>query len=292
MATIFPATIVKSKTARGVPPDAQTAPTAPSTSAVCAPCARPEKVLATAVAPRTNSGSCARGRDATVRSARSTTSGSSNASNALKSPLRAGRQERLHDGTLARVIGGGRRRALHAASCAAGELPCRHRRPPHDRGDLVERHAKDVVQDKGEPLGGVQRLQDDQQGRTDRVGQQRFLLGIGAARAAHNRPRRVRIQWCFTAGVPRLQHIQAHPRDHGRQPASQVLHAVGAGAADPQPGLLDGIVRLSWSSRAAGTPPPACGRGGRRSAGPATRVRPSLALPSSVTFHRRYLSLS
>lgn len=186
MATIFPDTIVKSKTVRGVPPATQAVPTAPSTKAGCTPCARPEKVWATAVAPRTSSASCARGRVTTVRSARSTTSGSSRASNALKSPSR-GRQERLHNGALTSAVGaGGRVRALHAAARAAGELPRRHRRAPHDRGDLVERHAKDVVQDKSEPLGGVQRLQDDQQGRADGVSQQRVLLVIGATRGAHH----------------------------------------------------------------------------------------------------------
>ena len=52
ISTILPSVMTKPNTARGTPPGAQTAPAAPSTSACCAPRARPRKVSATAVAPR------------------------------------------------------------------------------------------------------------------------------------------------------------------------------------------------------------------------------------------------
>ena len=48
----FPRVMVKPNTTRGRPPGAQTAPTAPFTSAGCARRARPEKVPATVAAPR------------------------------------------------------------------------------------------------------------------------------------------------------------------------------------------------------------------------------------------------
>jgi hypothetical protein len=41
------------------------------------------------------------------------------------------------------------------------------------------------MQDEREPLSGRQRVQDHQQHRTDRVGQQRFLLRIDTADVAH-----------------------------------------------------------------------------------------------------------
>jgi hypothetical protein len=44
-----------------------------------------------------------------------------------------------------------------------------------------------VVQHEREPLGGGQRVEDHQQRETDRVGQQRFMLGIDPVRAADDR---------------------------------------------------------------------------------------------------------
>jgi hypothetical protein len=43
----------------------------------------------------------------------------------------------------------------------------------------------------------------------------------------------------------RPQHVQTHPRDDRRQPPSEVLDAVRAGTAEPEPGFLDGVVRLA-----------------------------------------------
>ena len=54
-----------------------------------------------------------------------------------------------------------RARSVHAAAGAAGELPRRGRRPPHDRRDLVEGDGKHVVQDERQPLGWLQHLQND-----------------------------------------------------------------------------------------------------------------------------------
>jgi hypothetical protein len=83
--TIFPRVIVNLNTTRGRPPGAHTSPAAPFTSAGCAARARPEKVSATARAPRTSLGAPA---CTAARSARSTTSGSSSARSASKSPQR------------------------------------------------------------------------------------------------------------------------------------------------------------------------------------------------------------
>src|SRR5207249_6805905 len=56
MATILPPAIVKPNIICGLPPGAHTSPGNPLTSAGCAARARPEKVSATAAAPRTSLG--------------------------------------------------------------------------------------------------------------------------------------------------------------------------------------------------------------------------------------------
>lgn len=83
--TTLPPLIAKVHTARGLPPGVHTAPGAPFMSARFALRMRPEKVSATACAPRRSSG--APNRTASP-SAWSATSGSSRVSSASKSPAR------------------------------------------------------------------------------------------------------------------------------------------------------------------------------------------------------------
>src|SRR5262249_5049101 len=40
------------------------------------------------------------------------------------------------------------------------------------------------------------------------------------------------------------QHVEAYPRNDRCQPSAQVLDTARCGAAEPQPGFLDGVVRL------------------------------------------------
>src|SRR5882762_1362361 len=54
-----------------------------------------------------------------------------------------------------------------------------------------------------------------------------------------------RLARTFPATLARAQHVEAHPRDHRRQPSAEVLNAARAGAAEMEPGLLDGVVRLA-----------------------------------------------
>lgn len=51
----------------------------------------------------------------------------------------------------------------------------------HDPRDLVEGDGEHVVEDEGEPLGGSQGLQDDEQGETDGLGDLRRVFGVGGA---------------------------------------------------------------------------------------------------------------
>jgi hypothetical protein len=100
------------------------------------------------------------------------------------------------------------------------------------------------VGDEGQPLGRGQRLQDDQQRRPDRVGQQRLGLGVGPAGVARQLLGQLGTEEVLAPGAAIAEHVQRHPADHRGQPAAQVLHAAGAGAAEPQPRLLDGVVGL------------------------------------------------
>ena len=90
-------------------------------------------------------------------------------------------------------VGNGRR-ALHPAPGPARQLPGRVRRPPHDRGDLVERHGEHVVQHERQPLRGSERVEHDQQGEADRVGEQRFVLRIDPVGATHDRVGNVHVE--------------------------------------------------------------------------------------------------
>jgi hypothetical protein len=100
------------------------------------------------------------------------------------------------------------------------------------------------VQHQRQPLGGRQLLQDDQQRQPDRVAQQYLPLRFRRI-MADDRVRQVHPQRLLPPDGAGTQHVQAYSRDNGGQPAVEVLHAIGAHAADPQPGLLHGIVGLA-----------------------------------------------
>ena len=117
-------------------------------------------------------------------SARSTTSGSSTATSASKSPSREAARNASTTSRWRVEVGVGERvLALDAAARAAGELAGRRRGAVEDPRDLVEGHGEHVVQHEREPLGRAQRLEHDEQREADRVGQQRLVLGVGAVLA-------------------------------------------------------------------------------------------------------------
>jgi len=100
------------------------------------------------------------------------------------------------------------------------------------------------VQHERQALGGIQGVEDHEQRETDRVGQQRFLLGVDPALTARAWLGHGRFQRLLAPRVARAQHVEADPRDHRGQPSAQVLDAARAGAAEVEPGLLYGVVRL------------------------------------------------
>ena len=56
--------------------------------------------------------------------------------------------------------------------------------------------------------------------------------------------REVGLQGRFAARLARSQHVEADPPDDRRQPGPQVVDIARVGAAQADPGFLDGVVRL------------------------------------------------
>jgi hypothetical protein len=53
----------------------------------------------------------------------------------------------------------------------------------------------------------------------------------------------------LAASGPGTQEIQADPRHDSGQPGPHILNVSGIGAAQPQPGLLDGIIRFGQRAK-------------------------------------------
>jgi hypothetical protein len=100
------------------------------------------------------------------------------------------------------------------------------------------------VEHEGQALGRAEGVEDDQQGGPDALGQQRLLLGTGGAPVAGPGGQGV-VQRLLTPRPPGPQQVEADPGDHGGEPAAEVADAGRVGAAEAQPGLLDGVVGLA-----------------------------------------------
>ena len=79
----------------------------------------------------------------------------------------------------------------------------------------------------------------------DRVGEQRLVLGIAAISGVDDRVRHIHLERLFTPRSARAEHVQRHACDNRRQPAAKVLDLARIGAAEAQPGVLDGVVSLA-----------------------------------------------
>ena len=142
------------------------------------------------------------------------------------------------------ALRGGDLGSLDAAAGPAGELPGRLGRASDHGGDLVERQVEHVVEHEGEALRRPQGVDHDLEGEADRVGEQHLLLGVGSVGGAHDRVRDVGLEWLLQMRVPGTEQVEADPGDDRREPGLQVVDVVGAGAVDPLPGVLDGVVGL------------------------------------------------
>jgi DNA-binding CsgD family transcriptional regulator/tetratricopeptide (TPR) repeat protein len=157
-----------------------------------------------------------------------------------------GGEEGLHDlAPPGQVSVGGGVRSLDPPAGTGGQLPGRGGGAFHDRRDLLEGHREHVVQDERQPLRRGQRVQHHEQGQADRVGQHGLVLRPGALRATGDLLRQVRARGILAPRLAGLQHVQRHPGHHRGQPPAQVRHLAGVRAGQPQPGLLDGVVRVA-----------------------------------------------
>lgn len=106
------------------------------------------------------------------------------------------------------------------------------------------------MQDEGEPLGGSQGLQDHQQRDAHGIGDEDLVLRIDGCEPRDDRVGQpdvpvLVLQRILAPRGARAQHVQAHPADHGGQPAAQVVHGGDVRAAQLQPGLLHGVLGLA-----------------------------------------------
>jgi hypothetical protein len=100
------------------------------------------------------------------------------------------------------------------------------------------------VEHERQPLSRGQRVEHDQQRQTDPLGQQRLLLWVQVPLGGDDRVWQVRFEGVLAAVSAGAQHVQALPGHHGGQPAAEVVDLFRVGVAQPQPGVLDGVVGL------------------------------------------------
>ena len=137
--------------------------------------------------------------------------------------------------------------SLDAAAGPGGELAGRGRRAVDDRGDVLEGHREDVVEHEREALGGLERLEHDEQRGSHGVGGQGLALRVRRRLVRvgdHRIGQAPALQRLLAAALARVEHRQAHARDDRRQPAADVVDVARVGSLDPQPGLLEGVVGL------------------------------------------------
>jgi hypothetical protein len=181
-------------------------------------------------------------------SARNTISGSSTATSASKSPCWTAAR---NASTTRRCFAGPPPRWAPAPGPAggrgsrAGAWP-RSSDPRSARS--LEGHAEDIVQHERQPFRRLQLLEDHEQRQTDGVGEH----GVGlrpristAVRASDDRIRHVHVQGILPARRSGAQHVQAHARHDRREPSPQVVDTAHIGAAQTDPGFLDGVLRLA-----------------------------------------------
>jgi hypothetical protein len=171
-----------------------------------------------------------------------------------------GPEERIHDALLPRHVRRAAifRRALHPPATTTGELAGSDGRAADNVGDLINGNAEDVVQHERHALGRCQALEHRQHGQPDRLRQQCLALRVGGVRNGCA----VQRQRLLAPRLTRAQHIETNPPHDRGQPAAQVRHLAGVGAAQAQPGLLYRVVGLAGrAEQPVGHRPQACAIG-------------------------------
>jgi len=118
-------------------------------------------------------------------------------------------------------------------------------RAVEDGPDLLERDAEGVVQDEREAFCGREPVEHDEQRRPDGVGEDRLVLGVDPLGARDGEVGQLGSPASWAACPACAEHVQGDASDHRREPAAQVVDARGIRAAEPEPRLLHGVVRLA-----------------------------------------------
>ena len=182
ISTILPSRTVKPRTDVGRPPGATTTPAAPLTSG------RPDERREVGERERLpghggGSPDQRRRRGAAAAVGAQHDLGVEDGDERVEVTVAGGGEEGVDHLALAAEVGVGHGRvALHPAPGPAGQLAGGVRGAADHRGDVVEGHGEHVVEHEGQPLGRRQRVEHDEEGEADRVGQQRLLLGIDRRR--------------------------------------------------------------------------------------------------------------
>ncbi|MEZ0035204.1 hypothetical protein ABIF68_005574 [Bradyrhizobium japonicum] len=127
-----------------------------------------------------------------------------------------------------------------APTCPTGQLPRRFGRTVDDARYVLERQIEHVVQDEGHAFLWRQHVEYGQHGRADGVGHSYIALRIGIGRQCLG----FSPNGLLPSSFPSAQLIQADAPDDSREPAGQILEAVGSSPTKAQPSFLDGIFRL------------------------------------------------
>ncbi len=91
-------------------------------------------------------------------------------------------------------------------------------------------------------LGRGQRIQHDQHGRADRIGQQHFVFRTGTGIGGGQRRVRHQVHRFLAAHLARTQQIQRQPGHHRRQPTGEIADLGRVGTIQAQPRLLHHVL--------------------------------------------------
>ena len=139
--------------------------------------------------------------------------------------------------------------APYPTSRPARELPGRRRGSIDHRSDLLEWQVEHVMENEGQALSGSERVQNDEESETDRVGKECLVLGSKFSHWTDDRIREMHLQALFASVIACSQHIQTNAGHDRRQPSTKVLDVVGLGPADSKPGILDCVIGLGERSQ-------------------------------------------
>jgi hypothetical protein len=98
------------------------------------------------------------------------------------------------------------------------------------------------VEHERDPLGGREKVQHDEERRTDGLRDHGFVLGSGQVDGGGRGVRGLHAGGVLGPRTPGPQPIEADAGGDGREPPAEVVDGSGIGPADAEPRLLDGVI--------------------------------------------------